>query len=156
MDSGQGTARAHPATGRYPPFPKVAVGAIVRREDTVLLVRRAKPPNEALWAIPGGSVELGESLQAAAEREILEETGITIRAGRPVYTFDVIDRDPDGRVRYHYVITDLLAEYVRGEPVAGDDALEARWVSASELDSLPVSATTLELLAGEFGFGTAP
>lgn len=155
-DNGLGTAQTNTSGGRYPSHPKVAVGAIVRREDSVLLVRRAKPPNESLWAIPGGSVELGESLQAAAEREILEETGITIRAGRPVYIFDVIDRDPGGRVRYHYVITDLLAEYVRGEPVAGDDALEARWVRAEDLDCLPVSATTRELLAGEFGFGPAP
>lgn len=149
------SGEADRTSGRYPASPAVAVGAVVRRGDAVLLVRRAKPPSESLWAIPGGSVELGESLQAAAEREILEETGITVRAGQPVYIFDVIDRDPDGRIRYHYVITDLLAEYVSGEPVAGDDALEARWVGPEELHRLPVSATTLELLEGGLGFGAA-
>lgn len=150
-----GPGKADTSAGRYPGQPRVAVGAVVRRGDAVLLVRRAKPPNEALWAIPGGSVELGETLQTAAEREILEETGITIRAGRPVYIFDVIDRDAAGRVRYHYVITDLLADYVSGDPTAGDDALEARWVTAGELRELPVSASTLELLRDELGFDTS-
>jgi 8-oxo-dGTP diphosphatase len=130
----------------YPDAPQVAVGAIVVRDGRVLLVRRGHPPSEGLWAIPGGSVELGETLQEAAEREIMEETGLTIRAGEPVHTFDVILRDAAGRVQFHYVIVDLLADYVRGEVHSGDDARDARWVTSGELEKLAVNQTTLELL----------
>ena len=138
---------------RYPDGPRVAVGAVVFKDDAVLLVRRGKAPNDGLWAIPGGSVKLGETLQQAAEREILEETGIRVRAGLPIYIFDVVDRDVDGRIRYHYVIADLVAEYVEGSPQANDDALEARWVMPDELQTLPVSETTAELLQRHFAFG---
>ena len=137
----------------YPGNPRVAVGAVVFKDDCVLLVRRGQPPAEDLWAIPGGSVEIGETLQEAAEREILEETGIQIRAAKPIYTFDVIDRDATGKVRFHYVIVDLAADYVLGEPLPGDDAVEARWVSAKEINGLAVSATTLRLLKTRFDFG---
>jgi len=136
----------------YPGNPRVAVGAVVFKDERVLLVRRGQPPAENLWAIPGGSVELGETLQEAAEREILEETGITIRAGEPVYTFDVIDRDRIGKIRFHYVIVDLSADYIAGKPKAGDDATEARWVRVQEIDELQVSRPTLKLLIEKFGF----
>jgi 8-oxo-dGTP diphosphatase len=137
----------------YPGNPRVAVGAVVFKEECVLLVRRGQPPAEDLWAIPGGRVEIGETLQEAAEREILEETGIQIRALKPIYTFDVIDRDAAGKVRFHYVIVDLAADYIRGEPVPGDDALDARWVSAGEISGLEVSTATLKLLKTRYGFG---
>ena len=136
----------------YPEIPKVAVGAVVFKNERVLLVRRGQPPSEDLWAIPGGSVEIGETLQEAAEREILEDTGIQIRAGEPVFTFDTIDRDRSGEIRFHYVIVDLVADYVSGDPKAGDDAAEARWVSAPEINTLQVSAPTLRLLKDKFGF----
>lgn len=139
--------------GAYPDQPRVAVGAIVFKDNNVLLVRRGKPPAEDLWAIPGGRVEIGETLQEAAEREILEETGIAIRARIPVYTFDVIDRDTRGRIRYHYVIVDMTADYIRGEPRAGDDASAARWVSSDELATLKVSSKTRQLLRAQFNFG---
>jgi ADP-ribose pyrophosphatase len=132
----------------------VAVGAVVFKDEFVLLVRRGQSPAKDLWAIPGGSVEIGETLQEAAEREILEETGVQIRASKPIYTFDVIDRDAAGKVRFHYVIVDLVADYVLGEPSAGDDAVEARWVSAKEINNLKVSTTTLKLLKDRFGFGS--
>jgi ADP-ribose pyrophosphatase len=138
----------------YPSTPRVAVGAVVFNNKRVLLVRRGQPPSEDLWAIPGGSVEIGETLQEAAEREILEETGITIRAGEPVYTFDAIERDGTGKIRFHYVIIDLGADYVKGDPTAGDDALEARWVTAQEIDELQVSPPTLKLLKEKFRFGS--
>ena len=136
----------------YPLKPQVAVGAVVMHADRVLMVQRGQPPAQGLWAIPGGSVELGETLQAAAEREIKEETGIIIRAWEPIYTFDMIERDAGGRIRFHYVIIDLRAEYVSGELCPGTDARQARWVSAQELSGLKVNPKTKALLKREFGF----
>jgi len=130
----------------------VAVGAVVFKNDRVLMVRRGKPPAEGLWAIPGGSVELGETLQKAAEREIFEETGVRIQAAEPVLTFDVLDRDEAGRVRFHYVIVDLAARFVGGEVRAGDDALEARWVSRRAMGDLAVNQVTRKLLKERFAF----
>jgi ADP-ribose pyrophosphatase len=140
-------------SGKYPHAPRLAVGAVVFKDDAVLLVRRGKPPALGIWAIPGGSVRLGETLQAAAEREILEETGIVIRAGQPVYVFDVIERDEAGGVKFHYVIVDLAAEFVAGDPCPGDDALDARWVRQADLATLEVNPATRRLLAYQFDFG---
>ncbi len=142
------------AAKAYPTKPTVAVGAVVFKAGSVLLVKRADPPSEGIWAIPGGSVELGETLQQAAEREIKEETGVEIRAGAPIYVFDVVDRDREGRVRYHYVIADVIAQYVAGSPAARDDALDARWVAPCELDRLEVSQVTLDLLRNRLRFGS--
>jgi len=139
--------------GAYPNWPRVAVGAIVFKEDKVLLVLRGKPPAENLWSIPGGSVELGETLQEATEREIMEEAGITIRAREPVYTFDVLERDDKGKVRFHYVIVDLAADYVSGELSPGDDAIDVRWFSTEDVNKLKVSEATRKLLKERFGFG---
>ena len=138
----------------YPNEPRVAVGAIVFKKNKVLLVRRAQAPSRDLWAIPGGRVEIGETLQKAAEREIFEETGITIQAQEPVYTFDYIDRDKTGRARFHYVIVDLKADYIRGELRAGDDAAEARWISSKEMTTIKISTKTLRLLRNRFKFGS--
>jgi 8-oxo-dGTP diphosphatase len=140
-------------THKYPKSPQTAVGAIVIRDSMVLLVRRRHGPGEGLWAIPGGRVELGETLQQAAEREVMEETGVTIRAGDPMYAFDLIERDDAGRVRFHYVIVDLMADYVSGEPQPSDDACEARWVAPEEMDTLPASETTREVLRAVVHFG---
>lgn len=131
----------------YPDMPRVAVGAVVVRDGRVLLVRRGKAPARGLWAIPGGSVRLGETLQEAAEREIREETGVTVRAGAPVLTFESIRREADGRVRFHYVIVDLAAEWVAGEPFPSDDADDARWFTAAEVAAEPdMVSKTRELL----------
>ena len=137
----------------YPTHPRVAVGAIVFNNNRVLLVRRSMPPSRDLWAIPGGKVKLGETLQEAAEREILEETGIIIKALEPVFTFDHIEWDESARARFHYVIVDLTAEYIQGELRAGDDAAEVRWVSADEISTLQTSSMTLGLLKNRFNFG---
>jgi ADP-ribose pyrophosphatase len=125
---------------------RVGVGAVVIRDGKVLLVKRGRPPGQGLWAIPGGSVELGETLQAAAEREILEETGVAIRAGEPVFAFDLIEKGEDGALKFHYVIVDLATEYVGGEPSAADDAEDARWLAPEDLKDFNVAPVTLELL----------
>ena len=138
------------ANAEYPDHPRVAVGAVVIHDGCILLVKRGKQPARGEWAIPGGSVELGETLQEAAEREIFEETGITIRAGKVIYTFDAIVTD-GGRTRFHYVILDLEAAYVAGDPLAGDDVLEAGWFGPGQLETLGVNARTLHLLT-EIGF----
>ena len=130
----------------YPESPVVGVGAVVIKDGKVLLVKRGVDPNKGLWAIPGGSLKLGETLQEGAEREILEETGITIRAKEPVYSFDFFERDGDGRIRFHYVIVDMMADYIGGEVQGADDALEARWVSPEELKDMEVSRNTLKIL----------
>ena len=99
-----------------------------------------------MWAVPGGAVEAGETLAEAAEREVREETGVVVRARGPVHAFDAIVRREDGAVEHHYVVIDLIADYASGEPVAGDDALEAAWVKLDEIDVLAVSDETLGLV----------
>jgi ADP-ribose pyrophosphatase len=128
----------------------VAVGAVVIHQDKVLLVLRGRPPAEGKWAIPGGSVKLGETLQVAAEREVLEETGLRVKAGEVIYVFDAIVHDDADRIQFHYVIVDLKAELLTpDQPLTpGDDALDVGWFSLEELDrlDLPVSDTTYALL----------
>jgi ADP-ribose pyrophosphatase len=130
----------------------VAVGAVVVHEGRFLMVRRGRPPAGGLWAIPGGMVELGETLQQAAEREIAEETGLSVRAKEPIFSFEIIERDREGRVRFHYVIIDLAAELVGGElrTQGGDDARAAAWFSPGELADLPMSDVTRRLIAEKF------
>ena len=130
----------------YPECPRIGVGALVLREGRVLLVRRGVAPSCGLWAIPGGSLELGETLREGAEREILEETGIIVHAKEPVYIGDLVERDAEGRIRYHYVVVDYAADYVSGEVNGADDALDARWVSPEEVAGLAVTQTTLKML----------
>ncbi|MFW5909851.1 MAG: NUDIX hydrolase [Thiohalospira sp.] len=129
-----------------PEAPQVAAAAVVVHRGSVLLVRRAHPPRAGLWAIPGGMVRAGETLQEAAEREIHEETGVTIRAGAPVHAFDLLEHDDQGRLCFHYVVVDLMADYLEGEVVAASDAAEARWVAPAELTDLPVDAETRRIL----------
>lgn len=130
----------------YPQKPEVAVGAVVIHKGKVLLVKRKKPPSEGLWAIPGGRIKLGETLKQAAERELFEETGIVIDAKQPIYTFDSIHKDDEGKIKFHYVIIDLWAEFKGGELKAGDDAVEARWINTSELGTIEINPSTKFLL----------
>jgi len=114
--------------------PVVAVGAIVIDDaGRVLVVRRARPPGEGLWSVPGGKVEPGESLAAAVVREVGEETGLEVACGRLV---EVIERMGDG---WHYVILDYRCELRGGALRAGDDVSDARFVTLDELDALPTT-----------------
>ena len=135
-------------------WPQVAVGAVVFHGEKVLLICRGNSPARGEWAIPGGKVRAGESLKEACEREILEETGIRISAGtEPVYTFEIIEEEDDGEIRFHYVIIDFEAEYLGGEILAGDDAADAMWVSRELLEKLQVNSVTRKVLRERFEFG---
>ena len=133
--------------------PSIGVGAVVFHNKKVLLVKRKNPPAKGQWAIPGGKLEWGETLQRAAEREIREETGIVIKAGDPVFTFEVIDRNAHESIRYHYVIVDLEAKYVSGTLKPGDDAVDAQWIGENEIPQLEINARTVELLLKYFDPG---
>jgi ADP-ribose pyrophosphatase len=134
----------------YPDAPRVAVGAVIIHQNKVLLVLRGQAPARGLWAIPGGSVELGETLAVAVEREVLEETGLQVQAGTVIHTFDAIECDDAGRVKFHYVIVDLLATAQDpGRPLQpSDDVLDAAWFSLAEVEApdLAISDTTLALV----------
>lgn len=117
-----------------PPRPVVAVLAVVLRDNAVLLVQRANPPDAGLWGFPGGKIEFGEPLLAAAARELAEETGVTARPLRVIDAIDAYDR-PDGVILRHFVLVAVLCDWQRGEPVAGDDALDARWIALAEMET---------------------
>jgi 8-oxo-dGTP diphosphatase len=131
----------------YPVEPKVGVGAITIKDGKVLLVKRGIEPSNGLWAIPGGTLKLGETLQECAAREILEETGITIKIGDCVYVFDFIEHDNKRKIKFHFVIVDFAADYVSGKPQGADDAMEALWLSSAELRDLPVAKNTMTALS---------
>jgi len=120
----------------YPEAPIAGVGAVIVRDKQVLLIRRAHEPLKGEWSLPGGAVELGETLEAAICREVLEETGLVVEVLDTVKAFDRISRDETGRVRYHYVLIDFLCRVTGGSLACATDALEARWATTTELDGL--------------------
>ncbi len=133
--------------------PQIAVGALVIKDEKILLVKRGKPPSQGLWALPGGRVNWGETLAQAAEREVLEETGIAVKASHIIYIFDSITRDENGTVRFHYVIIDFLAHLIQPDahPIPADDAEDARWLTLAQLRKLPASKATLALVESILG-----
>ena len=124
--------------------PVVATIAAVFREGRVLLVRRANPPDAGRWGYPGGKIEGGETIEQAAVRELLEETEVRGEAHRVFTAVDAFDRDESGCLRQHFVLVAVLCRWVSGKPVAGDDALEARWFDLGELDD-PAMALSLDV-----------
>jgi ADP-ribose pyrophosphatase YjhB (NUDIX family) len=112
----------------YPDRPIVGVGAVVFRANEVLLIRRGKAPRRGDWSIPGGMQELGETVFAAAAREVLEETAVAIRNIALIDVIDAITPDEQGRVRYHYTLVDVVADWQNGEPVGGSDAMHAEFM----------------------------
>lgn len=126
----------------YPTRPICSVGVIVRNGDAILLIERGNPPRRGGWSIPGGVVELGETLRETARREVREECGIEIEVGDVVDALDIIVRDDVHRVQYHYALVDFAATYVSGDLRASTDALDARWVPLGELSKFPLPDPT--------------
>jgi 8-oxo-dGTP diphosphatase len=130
----------------YPKAPIAAVGVVVLKGDRVLLVRRGKEPGRGRWGLPGGAVELGETVAQAAEREVDEECGIEVQVRDVIEVIDRIIHDDDSQIRYHYILIDLLAEHRRGDPIASSDAMEVRWVVEKELDQWALSPATRRVI----------
>ena len=121
---------------------------MVMRGDRALVVRRANPPLPGRWGFPGGVLELGETVAQGAMRELLEETGVIAEAAGPLTVIDTIDRDPEGRIRYHYTLVAVIGRWQSGEGVAGDDADEVAWLTRAELveQGLPTAPALLRLI----------
>ena len=133
---------------RYPDRPIVGVLAVVMRGDRVLVVRRTNPPMPGRWGFPGGVLELGETVDQGAMRELLEETGVIAEAAGPLTVIDTIDRDPEGRVRYHYALVAVIGHWQSGEGIPGDDADEVGWLTRAEIvaQNLPIAPALLRLI----------
>src|SRR5450755_3897783 len=125
-----------PMKREFPEVPLVGVGTVIIEENRVVLVKRAHPPLQAQWSIPGGVLELGELVRDAAVREAGEETGLTVEPGELLGVYDRVLRDADKRVQYHYVLIDFLCRRVAGDISAASDAAEVRWFSREELPGL--------------------
>jgi mutator protein MutT len=134
----------------YPETPLVGVGAIIIEEGRVVLVKRGHPPLEGKWSIPGGVLEVGETLRKAVVREALEETGLAVEPGELLGVFERVLPDDQGRMKYHYVLIDFLCRRVAGELVAGDDASEVHWFRREELAPLELARETEEVILKGF------
>lgn len=130
----------------YPRYPVVGVGVLIQREDNYLLIKRAAEPDSGLWSIPGGLVELGEMVEDAAVREVLEETGLRIELKERIGVVNKIIKDPEGKVRYHFIIIDFLAYPVSGVLTPMDDALDAVWVKKSKFKTYNITSSLKDLL----------
>ena len=133
---------------RYPDRPIVGVLAVVMRGERALVVRRANPPMPGRWGFPGGVLELGETIAQGAMRELLAETGVTAVAAGPLTVIDTIDRDREGRVRYHYTLVAVIGHWQSGDGVPGDDADDVAWLTRAEIieQGLPTAPALLPLL----------
>ncbi|MBT5073103.1 MAG: NUDIX hydrolase [Kordiimonadaceae bacterium] len=130
----------------YPDRPITAVGVVVLKGGDVLLIKRNKPPKTQLWSIPGGAQDLGEPLLKTAAREVLEETGISIKNITLLDALDFIERDDKAQVKFHYSLIDYGAEYDAGDLKAGDDAMEAKWVSFDDLEHYKLWQETIDII----------
>ncbi len=130
----------------YPDTPLIGVGAIVIEDGRVALVKRGHPPLVGEWSIPGGAMEIGETVREAAAREACEETGLKVEVLELLGIYDRLLRDEAGRVRYHYLLVDFLCRRVSGDLCAAGDADEARWFTPEEARSLPLPEDTAEVI----------
>jgi ADP-ribose pyrophosphatase YjhB (NUDIX family) len=134
----------------YPDRPYLAVSAAIIRNGEVLVVRRARPPAQDLFSLPGGIVEKGETLSDAIVREVREETGIAIEPVRLAGHREVIRRDKDGRIAHHFVILAFAARWLEGEFRPSDEIAEARWLRPAETRALATTEGLAEIIASAF------
>jgi 8-oxo-dGTP diphosphatase len=134
----------------YPDRPIVGVGALIVEGERALVVRRATEPLKGQWSIPGGVLELGETLRAGTVREVFEETGLTVEPGEVIEVFDRIVPDAAGKTQYHYVLVDFLCQRISGEPKASSDVSEVRWIKRSEVDAFGISDATAAVIHKAF------
>ncbi len=137
-----------------PRHPSVGVGGVVVADGRVLLVRRAKPPLLGRWSIPGGTVELGETLEEALVREMAEETSLEVEPVEVLTVFDRIQSE-GGEVVFHYVIVDYLCRHLSGVAHAGSDAAEVHWAGPDELERFDLTPKALEVVTEAFRLTTA-
>jgi ADP-ribose pyrophosphatase YjhB (NUDIX family) len=126
--------------------PTLGVSTLVTKDEGVLVVKRNREPLKGLWSLPGGHVEAGESLADAALREVREETGVTADSPERIDMAEVMPPSADGGIAAHFVLVVFRARYVSGEPVAADDAAEARWVSPADLTKLEMTEETRRMI----------
>jgi len=130
----------------YPDRPFVGVGAVIVDGTRVVLVRRGSEPLAGQWSLPGGAVEIGETLDVSVVREMVEETGLQVAVGPVIDVFDRITRDAEGRVQYHYVLVDYLCWPVEGTLQAGSDVDAAVWADVSELSGYHLASTATAVI----------
>jgi 8-oxo-dGTP diphosphatase len=130
----------------YPDRPLVGVGAVIVDGERVVIVERSRDPLKGQWSIPGGALEIGETLRQCAAREALEETGLRVEAVDVLDVFDSIYPDAHGRTRYHYVLIDFYCRVVGGELRAGGDAAQARWIRREDLDKLEITENARKVI----------
>ena len=135
---------------RYPKRPLVGVGAIIFRRGRILMAQRGKQPLEGWWSLPGGALELGESLEDAVCREVLEETGLVVKPVKLFEVFERIIRDTAGAPEYHYVLIDYVCRVTGGELRAGDDVSHVEWVRRGDLPDLQITEGTLAVIERAF------
>ena len=130
----------------FPQQPVVSVGAVIVDDGQVLLIKRGQPPLQGRWSLPGGVVEVGETLREALTREVREETGLEVEVGPVVEVLERIEREDGNRVEYHYVIIDYRCLVRGGRLACGSDADDARWVAASDIASFGVTAAVADVV----------
>lgn len=130
----------------YPDRPLVGVGAVIVQNNRVVVVKRASEPLKGRWSIPGGMLELGETLRRGTAREALEETGLVVEVGEVLDVFDAIYTDPGGSTQYHYVLIDFVCYPIEGELRANSDAAEVRWACEGEIEQLGMTENTVKVI----------